>query len=100
MAGSELIKKKSLKGFLRQARNLCVQVATPAQDEYFKSIYDIAELSERNGISSRFYFMAAEISKYQQGYDPSSPVLKRCIADLQSRGHEIGIHQSSQRENT
>jgi len=92
MAGGELIKKKSLKGFLNQFDDLRVQITSPAKDVFFRSIYELAELSELYGFSSKFYFMAAETSKYQQGYNPCSRLIRKCIVDLEQRGHKIGLH--------
>ncbi|GAB4547330.1 MAG: polysaccharide deacetylase family protein [Anaerolineales bacterium] len=91
MAGGELI-KKNLQGFLRQVQNLYVQTFRPAQDEYLQSIYALADISEANGARSRFFFMAAQRGKYQQGYSCAAPLTRRCMLDLLERGHQIGIH--------
>ncbi|MCC7117869.1 MAG: polysaccharide deacetylase family protein [Anaerolineales bacterium] len=89
---AELIKKKSGLAALRQIRNLYIQITRPADDDFFRAIYDLAEWSEACGMKSRFYFMAAERSRFQQGYNPALAVLKNCMLALKDRGHEIGIH--------
>ncbi|HSA99977.1 MAG TPA: polysaccharide deacetylase family protein [Anaerolineales bacterium] len=92
MAGGALLKRRNLGEFLNQFRHLYVQVTSPARDGYIRSIYDLADQSERHGLFSRFYVMAAEPSEYQEGYDPGTPWLWQCLENLRQRGHEIGIH--------
>jgi len=91
-AGSALLKRRKPGEFLRQFKNLYVQIAAPAQDDYIRSIYRLADHSEAYGFSSRFYVMASESSEYQEGYDPSLPALRQCLENLRQRCHEIGIH--------
>jgi hypothetical protein len=90
--GGKLVKQKKAAILLKQMKHLQTQVTTPAKDEFYTSIRDLAELSEKHGIHDRFYFMAARPSKYQQGYNPMSPLVKSCMLELRERGHEIGIH--------
>ncbi|HET9910262.1 MAG TPA: polysaccharide deacetylase family protein [Anaerolineales bacterium] len=92
VAGSALLKQKKVGAFLKQFQNLYVQITAPAQDDYVRSIYHLADQSEAHGFSSRFYVMAAEANAYQQGYDPATPWLQECLENLRQRGHEIGIH--------
>jgi hypothetical protein len=92
MAGSALLRRWDLKELMGHFRSLYVQMAAPQQDEFYRSIYKLAEISEACQLSSRFYFMAAEAGSYQQGYNPSSSLMRQCLHDLQDRGHEIGFH--------
>lgn len=92
MAAGELITRRNPKEFLKQFDHLRIQLISPQQDVFYKSIYDIAKLSEQHGFSSKFYFMAARRSRYQQGYSPFSELLKKCFVDLVQRGHKIGLH--------
>jgi len=89
---SEFIKKKSILGILKQIRYLYIQTIQPTDDDFFRSINNLAELSEAQGIKSKFYFMAVERNQFQQGYNPASVLLKNGMNNLQDRGHEIGIH--------
>jgi hypothetical protein len=53
----------------------------------------LAELSEKNGFKSAFYFMSAEKKTiYDNGYDIKSFITRNLITNLQFRGHEIGFH--------
>jgi len=66
----------------------------PYLDPVFASIYRLSDLSLQYGMKSAFHFMAATASSYDIGYDVFSPHVKRCIRELQLRGHEIGFHAS------
>jgi len=90
--GGLLIKQKNLSETLNQFRELYFQFISPAQGEFYRSIYWLADLSERYGFISKFYFMAADHNKYQQGYDPTLSLIQSCLRDLRHRGHGIGFH--------
>lgn len=64
----------------------------PINDPAVQGCYELADLSERHGFQSAFYFMAAKRSAYDVGYDPLSKIPQRLIHDLRHRGHEIGFH--------
>lgn len=54
----------------------------------------LMDVSEKNGIISKFYFIPANTSlKYDFRYNYSGFV-KRLIKKIDSRGHEVGIHYS------
>jgi hypothetical protein len=61
-------------------------------DPMYQGIFELADLSEKHGLASAFYFMGAKTSCYDRGYDPSSPWVAQCLRDLRERGHEIGFH--------
>lgn len=92
VAGSALLKQKKVGVFLKQFQNLYTQLTAPARDDYVRSIYRLADLSETYGFSSRFYVMATEANVYQEGYDPATPWFFQCLKTLRRRGHEVGIH--------
>jgi hypothetical protein len=84
----DLLKRRSL---AKAVKTLCAFIS-PACDPTYRGILDLAELSQRHGLASAFYFMGAKAGPYDRGYDPSSRLVKRCMADLANRGHEIGFH--------
>ncbi len=59
-------------------------------DPYADSPSQLAEVSERHGGCATFLFKAEARSIYDVNY----PVPHRTLADLRSRGHEIGLHPS------
>lgn len=52
----------------------------------------LAQASQRNGLSSTFYFMAAKPSRYDEGYDIAGPAVRSLLGRLRERGFEIGLH--------
>lgn len=50
--------------------------------------------SERHGLRSIFYFMAASGSRFDSGYPVEAPFLAGVFKSIAQRGHEIGIHPS------
>jgi hypothetical protein len=58
----------------------------------FKWLMDV---SERNNIISKFYFIAGNTSfRYDYRYIINSNYVKALLSDISNRGHEIGIHYS------
>jgi hypothetical protein len=68
------------------------QLVAPRRTPYYRGIGRLAEISTRHGFQSAFYFMAADASRYDSGYDPTSPAIRDCIAGLREQGCEIGFH--------
>jgi len=66
---------------------------TPIEkDPHFQGCYELADLSEQNGLQSTFYFMAARPDLLDDGYDPLATPAQQLIRDLRQRGHEMGFH--------
>jgi hypothetical protein len=84
----DLLKRRSL---AKAVQTLCGFIS-PAHDPKYRGILDLAELSQRHGLVSAFYFMGAKAGPYDRGYDPSSTLVSKCMRDLTDRGHEIGFH--------
>lgn len=66
----------------------------PPSDPFLSACYQLADLSEKCGIASAFYFMAAKKSQYNNGYKLNQPTIRKLINDLRERGHEVGFHAS------
>jgi len=73
-------------------KQLLQGVLHPEKDPFYLSINQLANISEQTGFRSAFYFMTANPSRFDSGYDLSTPFIYRCIKDLMKRGHEIGFH--------
>lgn len=58
--------------------------------------YDfIMDISEKHGLCSAFYFMAADLpSAFDSGYPIGGVHLRRLLRRIADRGHEIGFHAS------
>jgi hypothetical protein len=84
----ELLKRRSPSKALQALHG----VIRPVHDLMYQGILELADLSEEYGFKSAFYFMGAETSSYDRGYEPSSTLVRQCIGDLVERGHEVGFH--------
>ncbi len=89
--GGALIKERSLSNAWKHAA-FVKRLASPKQDPYYRSIYELGQISTQFGLTSAFYFMAAKPNAAQSGYDPASPYIKDCFRDLRKSGHVIGFH--------
>ena len=74
------------------ARHALLQAVAPTRTSSYEGIFRIADLSRRHGMQSAFFFMAAEQSRYDSGYDPASRTVREAIRRLQDLGFEIGFH--------
>ena len=92
--GGDIIKRWDIKQAYQTLIDLTQQVLFPKHDIYFQGIYFLAELSKQYTMDSAFYFKSSEWSEFDTGYNPCSPLIKACIADLQEQGFEVGFHPS------
>ncbi len=90
----DLLKRKNGTQARQSLTDLWQQTVMPDRTPYMQNIYRLADLSQQYGFKSAFYFMAAEPGPYDSGYDPASPVIRRCVDELLEQGHEIGFHPS------
>jgi hypothetical protein len=61
-------------------------------DICLKSTLELVDISNKHGIHSEFYFMAAKKSKFNSGYEPGKNYLKKIYQRIVDCKHEIGIH--------
>lgn len=87
-----VVRQRSLNYVRQVAHQAIIQTVRPEQDSYWRGVYDLARISEENGLRSTFFFMAAERSHYDNGYDPMMPRVRRALKQLRMRGHKIGFH--------
>jgi hypothetical protein len=91
--GGDLLRRRSPMRAWRTVRDALAQVVLPAQTDYVRRIYYLADLSREYGLDNdAFYFMADGPDRSECGYAPKLPVVSRCIKDLRERGFEIGLH--------
>jgi hypothetical protein len=89
----DLLKRRSPSRAWQTIVELVAQTMAPDRTFYFRGIGTLAHLSQKYGMGDdAFYFMAAQPGPLEGDYDPASPLIKRCIADLQAQGFEIGLH--------
>lgn len=91
-AASDTINFRSLKRVLQTLARYPETKRDWYSDDYAIGFYELMELSERFGLQSTFNFMASTRSRYDDGYDPRKQPYRQMIEDVQTRGHEIGLH--------
>ncbi len=90
----DIVKRRSLRKARETVRTAIRSSITPEDDPIYGNILELADHSERYGLKSSFYFMAADEGPNDSGYDPAEPLVRRCIDEIARRGHEIGFHPS------
>lgn len=81
---------------LRNACQICLdavsQTIRPDQTPEIRGIEALANLSNRYGFNSAFYFMTAKPGPRENDYDLAVPKMRELALSLESRGFEIGFH--------
>jgi len=54
----------------------------------------LMSLSEKNNLTSHFFFMSGGTTKNDNFYSIEHPLVKGLMADIDNRGHQIGYHPS------
>lgn len=99
MAGSlvrDIFHRRSATRAARTAAAAATEVMSPRRSAYYRGILHLSEISRRYRMPSAFYFMAAEPSANDRGYDPGSRLIRRCIEELRRGGFELGYHAGYQ----
>lgn len=89
----DIFRHKSLERVWKTGNQAFTQFVTPENVSYFQGIKLLATLSKQSGLGNdAFYFMAAKPSPFDNGYDPSAKMVKRCLMELVREGFEVGLH--------
>ena len=88
--GGDVIKTRNPRIIMNSLREYVRSYGEPNNDPYLLSIYELAQLSRKHNMSSAFYFMTAELSAYDSGYNIEN--IRDCISYLQDEGFEVGFH--------
>lgn len=88
----ELIKQGSPKSAIKSIHDGIASLIDPSNDPCARAIDHLMDLDELLGASGTFFFMSAEPSKYDEGYDISAGFTKKVIERVRERGHEIAWH--------
>jgi len=92
-AGGDLLKRRSFDQLFKTVGEYTALLGGKAADPY--DTYDyLADVSEKYGMKSHFYFIAGESSEEDVKYSISSPKTKTLIKELEAQDHIIGIHGS------
>ncbi len=88
--GGDILKTRDIRILVKSLKQYKSSRSDPMKDPYLQAIYELAKLSRHYNVESAFYFMAAEPSAYDSGYDLED--VRQCISYLQAEGFEVGFH--------
>ncbi len=88
--------------FVRRDTRLAIRRARAAldarRDDFSRdpnnTFEHIFRVSERAGLRSLFFMMAAQPSKFDRGYSLEHPFMKQLLRQIVARDHQIGLHPS------
>jgi hypothetical protein len=69
-------------------------LVNPVKNSFSNNVLNLSEQSSRLGLHSTFFFMAANRSDFDTGYDPDCSWFKPVLAALRQSGATIGLHAS------
>jgi len=89
----DILKRKNFKlAFHRIKEYFLIKIAK--MKDPFDTFDWLMDLSEEMGLKSRFYFMSAGVTKYDNNYKIDEKKSLELIEYIKDRGHYIGIHPS------
>jgi hypothetical protein len=93
--GADLISRREPKLALRRAASLVASRRGDHRLDPYNTFDFLMEASERNGLTSAFYFLAPREPTPQDGpYRLEDPWIGELVERIHRRGHEIGLHAS------
>jgi hypothetical protein len=95
--GGDVLRRRSPGRAVSTIKSLAAataEVTVPESAARFRAIGALAEMSQKYGLESAFYFMAAPRGRFEDGYDLKSGRCRRRIAGLRAQGFEVGLHAS------
>lgn len=90
--GGRMIKKNPIEGVSFFAKSYLKKIRT-GQDPFDTFDY-LMQLSEKNNLTSHFFFMSGGTSDKDNYYSIKHPVIVNLIKEIKDRGHQIGFHPS------
>src|SRR5690554_6279374 len=94
MMAGHLLKRRDIKAFL-QAPYIKLSAGKRLHPQDPHNTFDwLMDVSEKNGLTSAFYFICGTTSNMDADYQPEEPAIRELIQRIHQRGHEIGLHPS------
>ena len=93
--GGDFIKRKDLKTALNNFSLWSKISMGHTKHDPFNTFDHIMDVSEQHGLQSTFLFMTdCSRPEYDGNYSITHKFLRRLLADIHARGHEVGLHSS------
>ena len=83
---------KDFRQLVRSISQLFKSINNPELDPYIASINQFINLSKELGFKSEFYFMGADPSDFDCGYDLRIPVIQNIFNEIKNCNMIVGIH--------
>lgn len=94
MMAGHLLKRRDIKAFLH-APYIKLSAGKHLHPEDPDNTFDwLMDVSEKNGLTSAFYFICGTTSNMDADYQPEDLAIRELIQRIHRRGHEIGLHPS------
>jgi len=95
MMAGDLLKRRDLKSFVSKPLIKIKSKKGIHPSDPFNTFDKIMKISEKNGLTSAFYFICGRSDKSKDAeYEIEHPLIRKLIQEIHSRGHEIGLHLS------
>ena len=88
----DIFKRKDLKSVLWTVKNYFKKIS--GEKDPFDTFEYLMSLSERNNLTSHFFFMSGGTSNKDNYYKITNSNIKSLMAKIKDRGHVIGFHPS------
>jgi len=88
----DVFKRKDLKSVIWTVKNY-FKTIKGAKDPFDTFEY-LMNLSEKNNLTSHFFFMSGGTSSKDNYYKISNPIIRSLMEEIKDRGHVIGFHPS------
>jgi len=89
--GDMILHKKTGVAFA-SARQYINSINNPIHDPYINSIYKLIDISKEFNLRSEFYFMGANQSRYNNGYEINTPIIRAIIERIFKNQMIVGLH--------
>jgi hypothetical protein len=90
----DAIYKKNLYHAFGNAKKGISAIVDRKKDPCIGAIFDLMDMEDKLNERSTFFFMSANASKFDEGYDIASEPGRSMVASIRERGFEIGWHPS------
>lgn len=94
LASGDIVKRRAPLMAIRRVRSWARIRSGDREADWYNTFGWLMDVSEKQGVVSKFYFMAARTSEQDVSYSITEPWIQNLMKAMYSRGHEIGLHTS------
>ena len=83
---------KNIFTFFKSLKQCLVSINNPSKDPYLIAINELIKISDKFNLTSEFYFMGAQLTKYDCGYNTMTSSVQKMLTLIQYHGMIVGFH--------